>query len=162
MRYFVLSLLILAACSQPQPEAVPQSAPAPAAQTAPIAVSEAWALPSPGGASVAAGYMQISAGASADRLIGATSPRAGHVEIHTMETVAGVMQMRQVDGLDVPANGSVALAQGGDHLMFIDVTAPFTEGEDIPVELTFANAGVIPVTLPVRRPSMSGGHGEGH
>ena len=159
MRFFLLPLTLFAfACSQPRQEAEP--APAEAAQAAPITIADAWALPSPGGASVAAGYMQIRAADAGDRLIGAASPRAASVEIHTMQTVDGVMQMRAVETLDIPANGSVALAQGGNHLMFIGVTAPFAEGEDIPVELRFENAGVMAVTLPVRRPG-AGGH-EGH
>jgi copper(I)-binding protein len=43
--------------------------------------------------------------------------------------------------------------------MFFGVTQPFTVGEEIPVQLTFANAGVIDVNLQVRAGAM---HGGGH
>ena len=62
-----------------------------------------------------------------------------------------VMRMRSVEGgLAIPAQDVVTLAPSGGHLMFMGVSQPFVEGEEIPVTLTFAGAGVRDVMLPVR------------
>ncbi|GAM97886.1 copper metallochaperone [alpha proteobacterium U9-1i] len=154
MRTLIVSLaLFAAACG------APEQVPAPAESAGPtVSVSEAWATPTPGGVAVSAGYLTIAnSGAEADRLVGAATPRAGRVELHTMTMTDGIMEMRQIESIDVPAGGSAAFAPGGNHLMFIDVATPFAEGEDIPLTLTFEHAGDVQATLPVR----AGGH-SGH
>lgn len=125
-----------------------------------ITLMNGWASVTPGGVAVSAGYVEIAnTGGEADRLVSASSPRAGRVEIHEMSMTGGVMQMRALDGLDIPVGATVALAQGGNHLMFEDVTAPFVVGETIPVTLHFEKAGDISVSLPVQRlPAHSDGH----
>jgi hypothetical protein len=129
-----------------------ERAESPTHQTPWIVVSDAWASPTPGGVDVSAGYLTISNnGDIDDRLLGASSARAVRVEIHEMIMDGGVMSMRQLQGLDVPAHGQVTLAPGGTHLMFLGVTEPFREDEAIEVELQFEYAGDVGVALPVRR-----------
>jgi copper(I)-binding protein len=154
MRTLIVSLaLFAAACGAPPEPAAPPAEPAGPA----INVTDAWATVTPGGVNVSAGYLAIAnSGAEADRLTGASTPRAASVEMHTMTMNAGVMEMRQVDGLDVPAGGAASLAPGGNHLMFIGVTQPFTEGEQIPVTLTFEHGGTVELSLPVRPASGAG------
>lgn len=146
MRTLIVSIALLAAaCGAPQ-EPATSEAPGPA-----ITISDAWATPTPGGVDVSAGYLTIvNSGAAADRLTGVASPRATGVEMHTMSMDGSVMEMRQIEFADVPAGGTTSFAPGGNHLMFIGVTAPFADGEDIPVTLTFEHAGTIDATLPVR------------
>jgi periplasmic copper chaperone A len=154
-KLFALALLALAAsCGAPQAPTAQQEAPAGA-----LEVREAWAAATPGGAEVAAGYLTVINGTSADdRLMSVTSPRAVSVEIHEMSMEGDVMRMRAVEGgLAIPAGESVALAPGGMHIMFVGVTAPFVEGEDIPVTLTFETAGAFEVSLPVRAGMTHGG-----
>ena len=76
------------------------------------------------GQPVGGGYLSIAnKGTAADRLVAATSPSAGMVEIHTMEIVNDVMTMRPVEGgLEIPAGATVELKPGGTHLMFMAVT----------------------------------------
>ena len=118
-----------------------------------LAVADAWALVSPKGSKVAAGYFIVAnGGIETDRLIGATSPRAGRTEIHEIAVDGGVAKMRPLGaGIDVPPGGSTTLKEDGLHVMFIDVDAPFTEGETIPVTLTFEKAGNVDVTMKVKR-----------
>lgn len=151
MRAFfsVLILSLAAACGAPE-----QAADAPASEQAPamrLQVLDTWASPTPGGVDVSAGYLTIANdGESVDRLISATSPRAARVEIHEMIADGAVMQMRPVTNLEIAPGQRVELAPGGRHLMFTGVTQPFVEGEEIPVQLTFENAGVMDIALPVR------------
>ncbi|NWG52838.1 MAG: copper chaperone PCu(A)C [Hydrogenophilaceae bacterium] len=142
-----IALLALAACGQS-----PKEAPADEQAAAqPIAIEGAWAAASPSGASVAAGYAVIRNNAAApDRLTSASSPRAGRVEFHEMVMIGDVMRMGPMAQVEIPAGGSMTLAPGGDHIMFIDIAAPFVEGESVPLTLTFEHAGAIELSLPVR------------
>ncbi len=60
------------------------------------------------------------------------------------------MRMRPAkDGLVIPPHGKLVLAQGGSHLMFLQLMAPFSEGESVPVSLDFERAGQIDTSLEV-------------
>ena len=100
-------------------------------------------------AQVGAGFLTIRSRGEADRLIGYTTPACNRPELHTHIDNNGVMQMRQVDGIDVPAGGEVVLAPGGFHMMMIDLTRPLVEGETVPITLRFARAGEVAVDIPV-------------
>jgi copper(I)-binding protein len=153
----LLVLFFAAACGAPQQRASEHAA---SAET--LRIEQPWAAPTPTGVDVSAGYLVIdNATASDDRLVGVTSARAERVEVHEMTMAGAVMQMRPVEALAIPAGQSITLAPGGMHLMFYGVAEPFAEGQEIPVHLTFENAGAIDVTLPVRRTppeAHSGGH----
>lgn len=143
------ALALAAACG---PAQTPQQPPA-SAQALPegLAVRDPWAAPTPGGVDVAAGYITIANGGPADTLVAVASPRAASVMIHEMSMDGAIMRMRAVEGgLAIPPQSAVTLAPGGGHLMFMGVSQPFVEGEEIPVTLTFSHAGVREVMLPVR------------
>ena len=90
------------------------------------------------------GYLTVTnAGDSADRLVGAACACADRVELHTMSTEGGVMRMSQVEGFDVPADGVLTLAPGGDHLMLLGLREPLVAGEQVSVTLTFEQSGEI-------------------
>lgn len=161
----LVSLLTLGACSKaPESADNPLPPPAPAAVAASVEVSAPWAAVTPGGAKVGAGYFTITNPGAADKLLGAASPRAKKVELHQMKMDGAMMSMRPVEGgVDVPAGGSVQFAPGGYHLMFIDIDAPFADGQSIPVTLTFEKAGAVDVALAVSASAPAGAaHVEGH
>jgi hypothetical protein len=120
-----------------------------------LVIADAWALPSPRGTKVAAGFFTVANGGSGmDRLVSASSARAARMEIHEITNEGGVTKMRPLAaGIEVPPGGSATLKEDGLHLMFLDVDTPFTEGETIPVMLTFETAGTIEVTMRVKRGS---------
>ncbi len=123
-----------------------------AAQTQGLHVENPWASPTPGGVAVSAGYLTIVNDSDvADRLTAASSARAASVDLHEMSMDGPVMRMRTSGPIAIPAHGRVTFAPGGLHLMFNNVTAPFTEGERIPLQLTFEHAGVVSAQLPVSR-----------
>ena len=104
----------------------------------------------PAGAPVAGGYLLVTnAGAEDDRLVAASTPEAGEVQLHEMAMDGDVMRMREVEGgLTIPAGGSVSLEPGGYHLMLMRPEA-LTAGEICDVTLTFERAGEITVPFPV-------------
>lgn len=121
------------------------------ADPADIVVTQAWSRATPKGAKVAGGYLTIeNRGTAPDRLLSASSPAAATVEIHQMTMQDGIMTMRQLEqGLTIAPGEVVALAPGGSHIMFISLTAPFEEGQRIPVSLNFQRSGTIETTFEV-------------
>jgi copper(I)-binding protein len=151
MRAFVIACFTLAAAACGAPPEPASESPAPAPQAAALEIGDAWAPPTPGGVDISGGYLNISnATAEDDRLIAAASPRAERVEIHEMAMDGAIMRMRRIEALVVPAGEAVTMEPGGMHLMFFGVTEPFTEGEQIPVTLTFERGGEIQTLLTVR------------
>ncbi|QMV00448.1 copper chaperone PCu(A)C [Devosia sp. D6-9] len=100
---------------------------------------------------VGGGYVTITnKGSEADRLVSASSPAAGSVQVHEMKMEGDVMKMRELpDGVEIPAGQSVALSPGGLHLMFMKLNGAFKEGDEVPVTLTFEKAGPVEIKLPV-------------
>ncbi|MCB1359978.1 MAG: copper chaperone PCu(A)C [Rhodobacter sp.] len=93
------------------------------------------------------------------RVVGARSDIAERTELHThISDANGVMQMRQVDGFDVPAGGDHALQRGGDHVMFMGLHAAMEQGAEFPVTLVFADGSefVATVTVDNERQPMQG------
>lgn len=76
------------------------------------------------------------------------------VEIH--ETTMGAndtMQMRPVEGVDVPANGSVELKPGSYHVMLVDVQRTLNPGDTVTLTLTFESGKTLTVEANVREMS---------
>lgn len=96
-------------------------------------------------AQVAGGYMAISNdGAQPDRLIGVSSKIAKSASLHQSSVDAnGVASMSPVEALEIPAGDTVLLEPGGYHIMFMGLTGRFSEGDMLPVTLTFEKAGAI-------------------
>lgn len=65
------------------------------------------------------------------------------------DDMGGMMQMRQVSSIPVPAGATVTLEPGGLHLMLIDLAAPLTAGQTFDITLEFASGErlVVPVTV---------------
>lgn len=113
----------------------------------PIEIETPWTRAMPPGAKVGGGFMVITnTGPEPDRLVGLTTPRAGRGEIHEMTMQDGVMKMRELaDGLEIAPGETVELKPGGYHVMFMEVSEGFREGETIPATLVFEKAGEITV-----------------
>ncbi len=72
---------------------------------------------------------------SGGKLVAGSSPMAGAVEIHEMAMADGVMQMRALAGLDLPAGKTVELKPGGYHVMLLDLKRQIKAGDTVPVTL---------------------------
>lgn len=138
-----------------------------------IEVTGAWSRPSPMVAGAGAAYMTITnKGSAADALLGAASDVAMTVEVHEtvameapaatdgmggMETPAatdgvggGMVGMRPVERVEIPAGGTVELKPGGYHIMLIGLKKELEVGSTIEITLTFEKAGEIMVKAEVR------------
>ena len=74
-----------------------------------------------------------------------TTAMAGTTAMGGMEE----MTMRPIDGLDLPAGTAVVLEPGGHHVMLLDLVGPLELGSEIPLTLTFEQAGEQTVSVPV-------------
>lgn len=115
-----------------------------------LTARDAWARATAPGAPAGAAFMVIENRADAgDALVSADAGVADSVELHTHTMDAGVMKMRKVERIAIPAKGETALKPGGLHVMFIGLKAPLVEGQSFNLGLTFEKAGriVVPVTV---------------
>lgn len=119
---------VLAACSAARAADGPQA-------------SAAWARATPPGVSVGAVYLRIDGGTRPDRLLGASSPRAERIEFHRVENADGMMRMRRVAAIELPAGARVELEPQALHLMLIGLSAPLSAGARLPLTLRFETAG---------------------
>jgi copper(I)-binding protein len=144
----LLSVLFLAACSSG------------GSGSGELEVSDVWGRTSPMAAQNGAFYMTITNNTGADeRLLAAAADVCGTTELHEMYMKEGdVMGMRPVSEgyVEIPAGEIVALKVGGLHVMCIDKKAEFKVGDQIPLTLTFANAGERTVTAEIKEGEMGG------
>ncbi len=124
-----------------------------------VQIENAYTRATVPGQQAAGGFMKIENKGAADQLVSASSPVAGEVQLHEMAMDGNVMKMRQVKDIAVPAGGAVELKPGGLHLMFMNIKAPLTAGESVPVKLKFAKAGEVEVKMPVNAMGAGAGHG---
>ncbi|HTP38755.1 MAG TPA: copper chaperone PCu(A)C [Steroidobacteraceae bacterium] len=121
-----------------------------AAPAGDLRVLQPTATATPAGATTALVHLTLhNVGASADRLVGASTPLAAKVEIHSMTMNGMVMKMRPVAGVDVPSGGEVEFVTGGMHLMLEGLSQPLRQGQSFPLTLKFQHAGDITVQVAV-------------
>lgn len=120
--------------------------------TASVEVTDAWARATMPGQAVAGVYLHVKSMLKG-RLVGVKSSSAKTAEIHSMSQEGGVMKMRKLDFLDLPAGEAVALEPGGNHVMLFDIRKPLKVGERIKLTLVIEQGGKkfdVPVNAEVR------------
>jgi len=140
------------------------AAPAVAATPALLQAVQPWSRPAAAGGN-GAGYLTlVNRGKTADALVGAESPLAQKVEMHTSSMAGGVMKMSQEARVPLPAGGQVAFAPGGRHLMLIGLKQALKTGDKVPATLRFASGQQLKVEFVVSAtPPAGASHGhDGH
>jgi periplasmic copper chaperone A len=118
-----------------------------------ITIGHPWARATPGAVKNSAAFMTFAAKDTADKLIGVSGDVAREIQIHTMLTEGGMMKMREIKSLDIPANGKTELKPGGLHIMLIGLKDGLKEGTKFPLKLKFEKAGEITVDVVAEKPS---------
>ena len=142
MRYPLPAAMLLAATLLPGPAAAQADAPQ---------VSHPWARATAPRQTVGAAYLGLMS-PTADALVGASTPAADHAELHEMRMDGGVMRMRGVPALPLPAGQAVSLAPGGYHLMLVGLKHPLQAGETFALQLRFQSGRTADVQVVVERP----------
>ena len=131
---------------------------APAATRGSIEIRRPWARQAMETPGRAGGFFTLTnKGTEPDRLVAASSPAAGKIEIHAIKVVGGDVGMRpREDGLAAPAGVTLTLQPRGYHLLLIDLKTPLVPGAHLAVTLIFEKAGSIDVELLIDAPGRVG------
>jgi copper(I)-binding protein len=105
-----------------------------------VKVTNAWVRAPAPGSKTASAYMDLVSERNA-ALVAAGSPAAARAELHSTSTEGGIMRMRPLPRVDLPAGRTVSLAPGGMHLMLIDFKQPLKPGDKVPIVLSVQPAG---------------------
>ena len=105
-----------------------------------VEVKDAWVRASVPSQKATGAFMKITSKEDA-KLVAASSPVAGVVEVHEMKMEGDIMRMRAVaGGLDLPAGKTVVLKSGGYHVMLMDLKTALKKDSTVPLTLVFKDA----------------------
>lgn len=132
--------LLLSACGDP----------------APTYIDQAWIRLSPNKETPSAGYFIAHGGDAATQLRGVRTDYALKVEMHESVSDKGIMSMKPIDSVDIPANATVAFAPGGKHLMLWGVNDTAISRGKMQMTFLLANGDRLLVDAVIQKPQAAG------
>ena len=139
----LLAPLALSACGDP----------------APSYIDQAWVRLSPNKETPSAGYFVAHGGDAGAQIRGVMTDYALKVEMHESVEKNGVMSMKPIDSVDVPAKGEVAFAPGGKHLMLWGVNDTAISRGKMQLTFLMGNGDRLLVDAVIRKPEAAGAAG---
>lgn len=116
-----------------------------------VLVHDAYVRATPPGQTNAAAYLILMNTTDTHRrLMGVWADVSEVAEIHRHEEAGGMMKMRRIGHIDVPANGKTVLAPSGLHIMLKGLNHQLKAGQTVMLELHFDNGQHHTVNAPVR------------
>ena len=116
-----------------------------------LAILNPWVREAHPASSINAGYLTLVNAGEKDRiLVGVESPQFEKVELHEMARVDGLMKMRALGELVVPAKGVELLKPGGKHLMLKGRKIPLVADNQVQLVLEFKSGEKQNLTAYVR------------
>lgn len=105
----------------------------------------------PPGQTVGAVYLTLSNSGEQDLVLNhIETPVAGVVEVHRHLYEGGVMRMRQVRHLIIPAKSTLVFEPGGYHIMLMEVAGVPPSGDSFAMRLEFSDGEALTVDVEVR------------
>lgn len=106
----------------------------------------------PPGQPNSAAFMSVqNTGDQPHQIVDARSPAASVVELHTHKKEDGMMKMRRVPAIDLPAGETTVLKPGGLHVMLIGLQQQLVPGEAVSMTLVFEDGSETELQAPVRK-----------
>jgi copper(I)-binding protein len=139
MRCFsgLIAVAMLAGCQQP----------------AETKVDGAWVRLPAAAERPGAAYFTIQGGSTADTLLSVTTPAALRTELHeSIKGDKGMMSMKPIADIAIPAGAKIAFAPGGKHVMLFSIGPNVKPGDRLPLALAFASGKRIEVQAQARAP----------
>jgi copper(I)-binding protein len=122
-----------------------------------LTIEHAWARPTDAMAKSGAAYFVLkNAGDTADRLVSVATDVAETAQLHTVTETDGMLRMRPIAGIDIPAKGRAELKPGAMHVMLVNPKRQLKLGQRFPLTLTFAKAGAVTVQVRVEQEGAAG------
>lgn len=131
-------LIALIACAALTP--VVMAAEPAASSAAGVRITDAWVRAPAPGQNTAGAYVELTSDRDA-AIVAAGSTAAARVEMHSTTTEDGVMRMRALSRIELPAGKSVKLAPSGTHLMLVDLKQPLRPGQKVALTLSVQASG---------------------
>ena len=115
-----------------------------------LTITDPWVKAADDGMTAAFGTLVNST--DHDITLVAAQSEVSRMELHEMAAGDdGAMVMRPKEGgFTVPAEGSLELAPGGEHIMFMDLSTPLVPGDDVDVTVVADDDTTFTFTAPVR------------
>lgn len=88
------------------------------------------------------------------KLIGVETVIAKEAQLHTLIEENGVIKMRQLPALTIPAHGTLELAPSGDHIMILGLERPLKVDEVIDLTLKFDDGKEQVISIKVSKQDM--------
>ena len=114
-----------------------------------ISITNAWSRATVSGQSSAAAYLTIANRGDGDERLLKVSTPIGQATLHSSSMDNGIMRMRSVAVLVIPAHSTVELKPGGMHIMIMGVKQPLQAGSTFPLTLDFDRSGKRIVSIQV-------------
>ncbi|NCN71642.1 MAG: copper chaperone PCu(A)C [Rhodoferax sp.] len=114
-----------------------------------------YAVPSVPGESHGKAYLRgiTNAGTKPERLLGASTPMAAKVALHSLKPDAHGLVSQQLDAIDLPAKTVTRLRHTGDYqITLIDLKKPLKDGDRFELTLNFERAGSQTIKVWVQTP----------
>lgn len=144
----LVAVVALAGCDS-SPDATEPGTGGPAGES--VQVTDAWVKAADSGMTAAFGELE-NTGDSDATIVSITSPASVRLELH--ETVAnetGEMVMREKEGgFTIPADGTLTLEPGGNHIMLMDLVDPVQAGDEVTFTLVFSDGSSLEFTAPAK------------
>jgi len=120
-----------------------------------VSVGDPYVRAVPPGQPNSAAFMTLRNGSTVPHsIISAKSSTAKIVELHTHVNEGGMMKMRQIKQIDVPAHGEATLQPGGLHVMLIGLKGELKPGDNVLITLLFEDGSKKVIEAPVRKMKM--------
>jgi copper(I)-binding protein len=120
-----------------------------------VSVDTPYVREVPPGQMISASFMTLKNDSDKEiALIKASSDVAKTVELHEHVHEDGMMKMRQVPKIVIPANGTTELKPGGYHIMLIGLQRKIKAGDKIELNLEFDNGDKETITATVKKVMM--------
>lgn len=100
----------------------------------------------------AAGYFTIHGGEQSVTLRSVETDAAQRLEMHESAMEGGVMRMKPIETVEVPAGGTVAFAPGGKHVMLWTINPQAIAAGKIEFRLIFSNGDRILIDAVIQGP----------
>ncbi|MBB2984550.1 hypothetical protein FHX57_006353 [Paraburkholderia tropica] len=113
--------------------------PAFAAPSGAMMVSDCWIRSMPGDTPSGGYFKLMNMSDKSIDLVGVTTEAFGMSMLHQTQSSGSTSKMVMVDKAAVPANGTLAFAPGGYHVMFEHAKKPLVVGSTIPVTFKFSD-----------------------
>ncbi len=124
-----------------------------------LSVTDPYARAVPPGQTNSAAFMGIENRSDAPRaLVDAQSSASEVVELHTHLHEDGMMKMRRVERIDLPAGETVLLEPGGLHLMLIGLTQDLKPGDELDMTLIYDDESRQQIKVPVQQTKVMNMH----